>query len=169
MGERDPFLVAFVLAPALVVAEIVLHEVVHAAIDYAASGTLAACGLGPWTYHAGRLATCYSSPGVGAWNNLLTPLLMATAGILTMRYSVTVSRTGVRWALLTAGAAVTLYESLYAAAIWGMPLVRPSGVVYQGDGIDAVEAFGPGAMVPGVVLFAVGFWVLVGRVDEAER
>jgi hypothetical protein len=169
MSDRDPVLVAFVVAPALLIVEMVAHEVVHAAIDAAATGTVASCGLGPWTYRAGRLVTCYGSPNVAELNNLLTPLLMATAGILAMYYSVRVSNPGVRWAVLVAGAGVTLYESLYAAAIWGMPLVRPSGVVYRGDGIDAVEAFGPGAMLPGMVLFAVGFWVLVGRVSEAER
>lgn len=169
MGERDPFLVALVLAPALLAVEIAAHEVVHAAINVAVTGSVADCGLGPWTYRAGRVVTCYSSAGIGEWNDLLTPLLMAAAGILTMHYSSGVSRTGVRWALLAAGAGVTLYESLYAAAIWGTPLVRPSGVVYHGDGIDAVEAFGPEAMLPGIALFAVGFWVLVGRVTEAER
>ena len=169
MSDRDPVLVAFVVAPALLVVEIVAHEVVHAVIDAAATGTVASCGLGPWTYRAGRLVTCYGSPNVGTWNNFLTPLLMATAGILAMYYSASIARSGVRWGVLVAGAGVTLYESLYAAAIWGMPLVQPSGVVYHGDGIDAVEAFGPGAMLPGMVLFAVGFWVLVGRVSEAER
>ena len=169
MSDRDPVLVAFVVAPALLVVEMVAHEVVHAAIDFAATGTVASCGLGPWTYRAGRLLTCYGSPNVSDWNNFLTPLIMATAGILAMYASENVSDPGVRWAVLVTGAGVTLYESLYAAAIWGTPLVRPSGVIYRGDGIDAVEAFGPGAMVPGMVLFAVGFWVLVGRVSEAER
>ena len=169
MAERDPFLVAVVVAPLLIAVEMAAHEVVHATIDLAATGSVASCGFGPWTYRAGRLVTCYSGAQFGEWNNLLTPLIMATAGILTMRYSAGVSRPGVRWAHLAAGAGVTLYESLYAAAIWGVPLARPSGVVYRGDGIDAVEAFGPGAMLPGMALFAVGFWVLVGRVSEADK
>lgn len=76
--------------------EVVAHEVAHAAIDFAATGTVASCGLGPWTYRAGRLVTCYGTPNVGAWNNFLTPLLMATAGIGAMQYSENVSNPGVR-------------------------------------------------------------------------
>lgn len=149
MSDRDPVLVAFVVAPALLIVEIVAHEVVHAAIDTAATGTVASCGLGPWTYRAGRLVTCYGSSNVADWNNLLTPRLMVTAGILAMYYSVSIYRPGVRWGVLVAGAGVTLYESLYAAAIWGMPLVRPSGVSTAATESTPSRRSGPARCSPG--------------------
>lgn len=166
MTRDRAFLVALVVAPLLIGVELLIHELLHVAINLSVTGSLASCGLGPLTVRDGRLWTCYAEAGVGPWNDLVTPVVMAASGVALMHYSASIRRDGVRRGVLVAGAAITLYESLYAVGALGPPIVWAQHPELSSDGLDAIRAFGPTAILPGLTVCAVGFWVLVSRVSE---
>lgn len=168
MTRDRSFLVALVVAPLLIGVEILVHELLHGVINVAVTGAVASCGFGPWMIQDGRLWTCYAETGVGPWNDLATPVVMAAAGVVLIHYSALIRRDGVRWGALVAGAAITLYESLYAVGALGPPMVWAQHPELSADGLDAIRAFGPAALLPGLTVCAIGFWVLVGRVAERQ-
>lgn len=167
MSRKSAFLAALVLAPLLFVAELLLHEAVHAAINFAATGQIASCGegLGPFVIRNGRMFTCYVEGGVPAWNNLLTPTSMALLGLAAVHYSPRVPWLGARWAVAFVGISTWVFESLYSLGMLAAPRMTADGVVHAGDGVAALEAFGRIAQLPGVLLLGLGVWIVMGRVE----
>jgi len=153
-----------VVFPLLTIAATAVHELVHLAINYAATGAIRACGpLGPLTVVTGRPAVCLAPGGVPGWNALLTPVATAVLGFAFMAGSSRFQTRGVRWGVFVAGAWVWLRESLYGAGWLMPPTLSGDGVRYWGDGREALEAFGWTAQLPAALLLAAGVLVLHAR------
>jgi len=163
-------LTAIVVAIAGLVVWTVAHELTHVGINFAATGTIASCGdIGPIGISNNRLYACYAERGVGAWNDLLTPVLMSAAGLTAVYLSDWIAWRPGRWGVAGAGIVVWAADGFYSMGFWTPPNLTATGVHYSGDGIDALTAFGRWAMVPGLLLIAIGFWVVQGRVQYERR
>ncbi len=149
------------LATVLIALEALTHELVHTGINALAAGTVRSCGaLGPLTVHEGRLAACLAPGGAPALNALLTPLALATAGLVLMWGSARFERTWVRWGVMMAGAWIWLWETGYGVG-WLVPPTLSEGTVsYWGDGVVALEAFGRGMQLPYLFVLVGGVVVL---------
>jgi len=170
MGNNPDILVAMPLVALLLGIETALHEVVHALINFAATGKLATAGeLGPFTVYSGRIATYHAPGGIGAWNDLLTPVCMSVLGLLAVYYSDWVEWRPGRWSIAFAGVYTWAVEALYSMGIWAPPMLSDGQVTHFSDGINALEAFGPWAQLPGVFLLGFGIWVVLARVQYQRR
>jgi hypothetical protein len=154
------------LAVLLVAVEVVVHEVFHAVVNYVAAGRLASCGGLPGPFHVerGQPRVCFAPGGWPAVNSLVVPTVMGVLGVVAMQTSNRLSVRWQRWGVFYAGVYAWLVESLYAMGYWTPPTLTASGVVYAGDGATALDAFGRVAQFPPLVVFVLGFLVLLGRV-----
>lgn len=75
------------------------------------------------------------------------------------------SKKWARWGVF-GGAAVSLFsETLYGMGYYTPPTVTRDGVEYVGDGVMALEAFGPVVQLPGIVLLGLGFMIVIRQTD----
>jgi len=157
---------AAVLACGVILAEALLHELLHVAYNVVFAGAVRSCGpLGPLTMSGDRLATCLAPGGAPVWNALLTPLTAAVIGLGLMWHSARLGRRWLRWGVFAGGLWTWLWETGYAVGWVIPPTLVAGGVEYSGDGVRALEAFGWPAQTPGVILFIIGLAVVWSRVE----
>jgi len=140
-----------------------LHELLHVAIKFGASGAVRGCGtVGPLLLTRHRLAVCLAGD-LSAWNALMTPAVMSALGLLAMWGSALSPLRGARWGIFAGGAVVWLREALYSAGWLIPPTVTHGGVTYWGDGRVALRAYGAEAQIPGALLVLAGCLLLYKR------
>ncbi|MBP1986753.1 hypothetical protein [Halolamina salifodinae] len=163
--KRD-VLVALVLTTLLTVVWLVVHELIHLAINVAATGEIATHGnFGPFSLEGITLTTHYTPGGVGAWNNLLTPVIVSLLGLVAVHYSDRIEWHPLRWAVAAVGITAWAHDALYSMGVLTIPVFIDGGVHHTGDGTHALAVFGPVAMIPGMLILGFGVWIVMGRVQ----
>lgn len=158
----------YAVAFAGLLASAVVHEGLHAALHLLLGGELRPCGLGPFGISGGRLQTCYATPGSPV-NALLTPVVVSAFGLVAMLVAPRLDPPPVRWGAFAGGCYVWGAQALYSMGSFVPPTVTDEGVYYTGDGVEALEAFGLVAVLPGALLLTLGSFVLVARMVDGER
>lgn len=144
----------------------VVHELIHLLINYAQTGVIQSCQFGPFKlYQNGRPAVCLASGGSIDVNALVTPLLTSIIGLVLMYWSDGFSRPWLRWGVFSSGTYIWLSQALYSMGYFTPPMFREGDVEYVGDGVQALEAFGQVAVIPGILLIGVGVFILLMRVQ----